>query len=171
MYGYRLSSFTSVRDGRGSRFDSSLRLSESSRGENAVEKSWNRDHNPQGNRAARRPRLLVTAALVSLLFAGVGVTVAAPAANAAIVGSCSYTSSQPTLRRGSSGVAVQQLQCELNHSLYYTTVDEDGQFGPLTEDAVRTFQICAHITVDGVAGPETWSYLNFWVGSPDWLYC
>ncbi len=74
-----------------------------------------------------------------------------------------------TLRRGSRGEAVQELQRELQwHG--YSWVDDDGDFGPITQDAVRRFQreyrdagitACGRtVTVDGVAGPQTFGILH-----------
>src|SRR5690242_12910469 len=108
-------------------------------------------------------RSLATATLAASLLAGVGVV--APTAEAAIIpGRCTYTASQPTLRQGSSGTAVRQLQCELNYSLRYTKVSVDGSFGPQTRQAVRIFQSCTGIAVDGVVGAVTWGRLNAWAG-------
>jgi peptidoglycan hydrolase-like protein with peptidoglycan-binding domain len=59
-----------------------------------------------------------------------------------------------TLRRGSSGAAVQALQHALN-ARPYITVDEDGIFGPLTEQAVKLFQSRVGLVADGVVGPKT----------------
>jgi len=115
-------------------------------------------------------RVLTATLLAMLATVGVGAVAATPA-NAAYVTGCTYTNSQPTLSRGSSGTAVKQLQCELNRSLYYTKVTVDGSFGPATQSAVRTFQSCAGIGVDGVVGPVTWGQLNYWAGSTGWLYC
>lgn len=39
------------------------------------------------------------------------------------------------------------------------SLDVDGHFGPLTEDAVRSFQESNDLDIDGVIGPETWSKL------------
>jgi peptidoglycan hydrolase-like protein with peptidoglycan-binding domain len=35
----------------------------------------------------------------------------------------------------------------------------DGDFGPATAGAVRQLQSSRHLTVDGIIGPQTWSYL------------
>ncbi|MFI6550283.1 peptidoglycan-binding protein [Streptomyces prunicolor] len=83
--------------------------------------------------------------------------------------SCDYTSSRPTIKNGSSGAAVRQAQCYLNLSMTGDTIPEDGNFGPVTEVATRRFQTCANITVDGLIGPETWSYLICWASSPNYL--
>ncbi|MFJ5307949.1 protein kinase [Streptomyces sp. NPDC088350] len=83
--------------------------------------------------------------------------------------SCGYTDSRPTIKNGSSGAAVQQAQCYLNLSMAGGTIPEDGDFGPVTEAATRRFQACAAITVDGLIGPETWSYLVYWASSPNYL--
>ena len=63
-----------------------------------------------------------------------------------------------TLRVGDSGEDVMTLQMKLNKVGANLLVD--GQFGPRTEQAVRTFQTVKNITPDGVAGPETWAALG-----------
>jgi peptidoglycan hydrolase-like protein with peptidoglycan-binding domain len=71
------------------------------------------------------------------------------------------------------GAAVQQAQCYLNLSLTGAQrVDLpilNGSFGPLTDGAVRRFQQCAGIIVDGSVGPQTWSYLTYWAGQSSYL--
>ena len=68
------------------------------------------------------------------------------------------------LRRGSTGNNVVTLQQMLNNSqtLYpgVPRVPTDGNFGPLTENAVRIFQQYAGLTVDGIVGPNTWNALR-----------
>ena len=57
------------------------------------------------------------------------------------------------LKRGSKGVAVVDLQTRLavlGHRLI-----GDGNFGPATEGAVRSFQAAHGLVVDGIAGPQT----------------
>jgi len=54
-----------------------------------------------------------------------------------------------TMRRGSRGEGVKQLQQALGMR------QVDGIFGPATERAVRTFQQNSNIKVDGIVGPET----------------
>ncbi|MFH8571713.1 peptidoglycan-binding protein [Streptomyces sp. NPDC017993] len=80
---------------------------------------------------------------------------------------CNFTVSRPTLKRGSSGEAVKQAQCYLNLSMRGDRLLEDGSFGPATDAATKRFQKCAAITVDGVIGAQTWSFLTFWANSPD----
>jgi len=63
------------------------------------------------------------------------------------------------LRRGSSGQAVTELQVALRTLGYYTAA-ADGNFGALTEQAVRKFQASAGATQDGVVGPRTWEKLD-----------
>ncbi len=53
-----------------------------------------------------------------------------------------------TLKRGDRGVDVQILQNSL-------CLIPDGIFGPLTQEAVETFQREHGLTVDGIAGPKT----------------
>ncbi|MCA9334091.1 peptidoglycan-binding protein [Candidatus Saccharibacteria bacterium] len=66
---------------------------------------------------------------------------------------------RPTLRRGSKGEDVKTLQKALNSK--GANLDVDGDFGPLTEGAVRRFQNQAGIKVDGIVGPQTWGALGF----------
>jgi len=62
-----------------------------------------------------------------------------------------------TLRQGDSGPAVQALQVQLvKHG---ASLDTDGDFGPATDTAVRSFQTGAGLGADGVAGPATWTEL------------
>lgn len=59
-----------------------------------------------------------------------------------------------TLRKGHTGANVKKLQENLKTLGFYTSTI-DGDFGSLTDKAVRTFQKDAKIEVDGVVGPET----------------
>lgn len=54
-----------------------------------------------------------------------------------------------TVRRGDTGADVRLLQRFLG-------VADDGDFGPLTEAAVRRYQQMRRLGVDGVVGPQTW---------------
>lgn len=53
-----------------------------------------------------------------------------------------------TLRRGSTGDAVKQMQQKLG-------IPADGDFGPGTEAAVKNWQAANGLTADGVVGPKT----------------
>jgi len=65
---------------------------------------------------------------------------------------------RPTIRRGSTGPNVVYLQQRLVVFGYYLTAD--GQFGSMTESAVRSFQSANGLMVDGVVGPATWDMLG-----------
>lgn len=56
------------------------------------------------------------------------------------------------LRIGSTGADVTRLQQALG-------IKADGQFGPGTEAAVKSFQTKSGLTPDGIVGPGTWSRL------------
>lgn len=84
-------------------------------------------------------------------------------------GDCNHTRSRPTVKIGSSGDAVKQAQCYLNLSVDAEKLVEDGLFGPLTDAATKKFQQCADIIVDGIVGPQTWSFLTFWANSPKYV--
>ncbi|MET7689541.1 peptidoglycan-binding domain-containing protein [Streptomyces sp. NPDC005483] len=83
---------------------------------------------------------------------------------------CNYTDRRPSLHLGSSGSAVQQAQCYLNQAIG-ADLDEDGDFGRLTQSATEDFQQCADIIVDGRIGAQTWSFLSFWANAPDTPFC
>ncbi|MEN9562902.1 MAG: hypothetical protein RIR73_1146 [Chloroflexota bacterium] len=67
-----------------------------------------------------------------------------------------------TVQQGSQGDAVKGVQFILNNSFGYT-LEIDGVFGPLTNEAVKDFQSKHGLTPDGVVGPLTWQKL---VGKP-----
>lgn len=60
---------------------------------------------------------------------------------------------RPTLRRGDRGPAVVELQKLLG-------ITADGDFGKMTDRAVRDFQTAKKLTVDGIVGPKTWKALG-----------
>ena len=62
---------------------------------------------------------------------------------------------KPLLRRGTCGEAVKTLQYMLR--AHGRTLTVDGNFGSITEQAVRTFQQSVAIAVDGIVGNQTWS--------------
>jgi hypothetical protein len=60
---------------------------------------------------------------------------------------------RPTLRRGAKGEFVKQLQRKLK-------LAADGDFGPGTEAAARTFQREHGMVPDGIIGPKSWAKLD-----------
>jgi hypothetical protein len=62
------------------------------------------------------------------------------------------------LKNGSSGAQVATLQRLLN-SLGHNSGVVDGEFGPKTLAAVKSFQRAEGLGVDGVVGPKTWTAL------------
>ena len=63
------------------------------------------------------------------------------------------------LRVGSRGEEVRQLQTKLKRWGYYSGA-VDGIFGPMTREAVRSYQAQRGLTADGIAGPMTWAALD-----------
>jgi peptidoglycan hydrolase-like protein with peptidoglycan-binding domain len=68
------------------------------------------------------------------------------------VGSVTWPKLIVTVLRGSTGDAVMAVQLVLK-------VKIDGDFGPSTQAAVRSFQSSHGLSVDGVVGPNTWNAL------------
>lgn len=64
----------------------------------------------------------------------------------------------PTLRKGSRGLYVEELQEMLDKRGY--TLKVDGKFGDKTLEAVKAFQADNGLVVDGVVGAKTWGKLN-----------
>lgn len=75
-----------------------------------------------------------------------------------VVGASTWQVLVATVRRGDSNHAVRGLQRQLNRHAYGLTVD--GVFGALTESAVMDFQRQNGLSVDGVAGQNTWRTLT-----------
>jgi hypothetical protein len=61
--------------------------------------------------------------------------------------------SQPTLRQGDEGEAVASLQRSLG-------LPDDGDFGPATDQWVRSFQAAVGQSQDGIVGPQTWAAVD-----------
>lgn len=62
------------------------------------------------------------------------------------------------LSLGSKGNDTTELQKLLNQSGY--SLEVDGDFGPKTQAAVRDYQEKNNLTVDGIAGNQTWNSLK-----------
>jgi hypothetical protein len=65
--------------------------------------------------------------------------------------------SWPTVQQGATGERVKSIQYLLNQRGASLAVD--GDFGPATNSAVRSFQSSHSLAVDGVVGPNTWGAL------------
>ena len=74
-----------------------------------------------------------------------------------------------TIKKGSKGEPVKQLQTKLNQLGFKLTTD--GQFGEATHNAVITVQSIFGYTVDGVVGQGTWTLLDQQVGCKWNLEC
>ncbi|WP_330814349.1 peptidoglycan-binding domain-containing protein [Streptomyces asiaticus] len=116
-----------------------------------------------------KTRLGVIATASALVVTGL--LAAGPTASAAVLkqatpataasDSCGYYSGTALTVRGNTGPRVHEIQCLLNgYSGYPVALDEDSNFGPATESGVRWLQACAHITVDGKVGVNTWNALR-----------
>lgn len=65
----------------------------------------------------------------------------------------------PTVRLGSKGVVVKDLQIKLNKKVG-CNLPTTGNFGPLTLAQVINFQKMNKLVPDGIVGPLTWGKLN-----------
>jgi peptidoglycan hydrolase-like protein with peptidoglycan-binding domain len=64
------------------------------------------------------------------------------------------------IRNGDRGEAVRDIQhrlTELGHRV--DPAELEGEFGPSTQDAVRSFQAARRLPVDGIVGADTWNQL------------
>ena len=80
------------------------------------------------------------------------------------------TVTYPTVRQGSRGEVVTQLQTFLSKA--GSNLKIDGIFGSGTASAVRAFQNKYGLTVDGIVGPKTWTKLlevagNIQIANPE----
>ena len=67
---------------------------------------------------------------------------------------------EPTLRRRCKNENVKKLQHACN-VLFNTSLEEDGSFGPLTQEAIRGIQKASgKLVVDGIYGPKTYAYFK-----------
>ena len=108
-----------------------------------------------GRRRLQISALVVTALAAALLT--VGTASAAPAAINLMSSSC------PTnIVQGQSSGCVTELQNLLND--HGANLSVDGDFGPATLYAVRSFQSASAIAVDGMVGPQTKAKLYYSTG-------
>lgn len=111
------------------------------------------------NRGSRMAYVFGSLAVLPVLgFGWLGAAIATPTATANAVAIAQANAARPTLRLGSEGPAVAELQGMLVLLGYYPG-QVDGAFTDATEAAVRDFQAAAGLTSDGIVGPATWSRL------------
>ncbi len=67
--------------------------------------------------------------------------------------------SRQTIRRGSTGVLVEEVQSRL-------AISPTGPFGPRTEAAVRMLQREHGLVPDGIVGPKTWKIIDTLIEIP-----
>lgn len=68
---------------------------------------------------------------------------------------------RPTIRRGNKGDYVKEAQTMLKKLGYNLgTYGVDGDYGKMTESAIRDFQKANKLNPDGVCGPMTWDALQ-----------
>lgn len=89
------------------------------------------------------------------LIAGGGAASPAPEA-----GSGDGASAHRTLRGGSRGDDVIDLQSRLNSAGASPKLETDGIFGPMTRAAVVAYQSSNSLDPDGIVGPLTWGKLD-----------
>lgn len=66
-----------------------------------------------------------------------------------------------TIKMGSTGFKVEELQRKLNaHYPAYSKLTVDGKFGQATQNVVKEFQRRSGLTADGIVGPKTWAKLG-----------
>ncbi|WP_200301046.1 peptidoglycan-binding domain-containing protein [Streptomyces adelaidensis] len=117
----------------------------------------------------RRIALAFTTAVVGAGLAVAPTASAAPAQSAqnvqAAAFSCGYYSGTALTKANQTGAAaaarIKEVQCLINYNTSYPTwLNEDGDFGTATYNAVRSVQSHAGISVDGQVGSVTWGKLR-----------
>lgn len=63
------------------------------------------------------------------------------------------------LWRGKTGAAVSALEIQLKFQYGFSSLTIDGNFGPMTEAAVKSFQKRHDLKPDGIVGKYTWNAL------------
>jgi peptidoglycan hydrolase-like protein with peptidoglycan-binding domain len=80
-----------------------------------------------------------------------------------VVGIHTWSALLVQVSRGSTGDAVRGVQEEFQYRNLSGDpsqgIQVDGIFGPLTDAAVRSFQLALALVVDGIVGPLTWQAL------------
>ncbi|MEU3735208.1 murein L,D-transpeptidase [Streptomyces sp. NPDC033538] len=120
------------------------------------------------NRSPRSLWTAVTTTLTVAALAALGMTQvpgtasangdpAAGARQAAPAHPATNNQERPTLRNGSHGQAVTELQQRL--AVHGHALTADGDFGPRTKTAVKAFQKRHGLWADGIVGPRTWNAL------------
>jgi len=67
----------------------------------------------------------------------------------------------PTLKLGAEGWQVKRLQKLLRqHGLLPADAKIDGDFGEITDEAVKAFQLFSDLNPDGIVGTMTWRALQ-----------
>lgn len=86
-----------------------------------------------------------------------------------IVGPQTWTELIIQVQQGSNGDAVRAVQSQIrSRGDGANQITIDGSFGPITNNAVRAFQMLLGLPVDGIVGPQTWNHLvNGYLAAPD----
>jgi putative peptidoglycan binding protein len=72
------------------------------------------------------------------------------------------------VQQGSNGDAVRAVQSQVHGRGDGAHIAIDGIFGSETNEAVRAFQTLLGLSVDGIAGPQTWDHLvEGYLAAPD----
>src|SRR5262249_19342871 len=71
--------------------------------------------------------------------------------------SASAAASWPTVKQGAQGENVFSIQLMLQARGYSLSID--GDFGPQTASAIKSFQSAHGLGVDGIVGSQTWPAL------------
>lgn len=67
--------------------------------------------------------------------------------------------SLPALQQGATGITVRRIQGLCQAALPNEPIVMDGNFGSITEAAIKQIQTQHHVTADGIVGPVTWQVL------------